>query len=63
MGMETMMVTGTSLEESKEALAIAERYGESFLFFLSVDSPSFPATTTSHSPHCALRHCGYLIIM
>ncbi|KAJ9120980.1 hypothetical protein QFC24_004960 [Naganishia onofrii] len=26
MGMETMMVTGTSLEESKEAIAIAERY-------------------------------------
>lgn len=30
-GVETMIVTGTSLDESKTALAMAERYGALYL--------------------------------
>jgi Tat protein secretion system quality control protein TatD with DNase activity len=33
-GVETMIITGTSLDESKEALEMAERYGASFLLLI-----------------------------
>jgi Tat protein secretion system quality control protein TatD with DNase activity len=61
MGMETMMVTGTSLEESKEAIAMAERYGESFLFVGRQQQPLQQPLLIP--PIAPLRHCWYLIIM
>jgi Tat protein secretion system quality control protein TatD with DNase activity len=39
-GVETMIITGTSLEESKDALEMAERYGALFLLLIPMYADS-----------------------